>query len=602
MLTLADNGKTDYVISVAPDAPAVEKNAAQELASYLKKISGASFPIVKSTVAARRRQIAVGPDAAIAAGALKRPPAGLGDEGFLVRTVSKHLILTGGKRATRGTLYAVYSFIEEQLGCRWWTPKVESIPRMKTVEIPVLKKRFVPTLEYREALYRNTHEHKWAAHNRTNANEELTEKWGGHHVYKGFCHTFYELVPPEKHFQEHPDWYSEINGKRTHEAAQLCLTNPELIAFVIKRVKEWLRETPEATILSLSPNDTGNYCRCRQCRALDRKEGTPAGSLIHFVNAVAEAIEKEFPHVAVDTLAYSYSRKPPKQMRPRPNVIVRLCSYECDFLHPFTHVNNRAFRKDIEKWAKICNRLYIWDYVTNFENFVQPHPNWYVLGENIRFFIEHNVKGIFDEGNYLSTGGEMSELRAWVLAKLMWDPSRNTGELIREFLCGYYGRAATHIDAYMRLIHRTAMAIEYYPGSYLMQRCWKKLGLKNPAKAGCYLDLGATCDAPFLAPDVLLESLRHLEAAENAVKGDDKLVTRVRLAELPVWYVILMRWNEIRRYAKKTKQEWLLPNDRTRTFQAFARIYNDNGMTQLAENKKHNLLWLKKVCSGKVPL
>jgi hypothetical protein len=294
--------------------------------------------------------------------------------------------------------------------------------------------------------------------------------------------------------------------------------------------------------------------------------------MLRFVNAVAEAIEDEFPHVAVDTLAYQYTRKPPAHVRPRHNVIVRLCSIECNFGEPLTHETNRAFREDIEGWSKICDRLYIWDYVTNFRHYVQPHPNWYVLGENVRFFVEHGVKGIFEQGPYQSYGSEMAELRAWVLAKLLWDPSRDANALIQEFLKGYFGKAASHVDDYMRSMRRSVVETQTY--------------------LGCF----ARTDTPFMTPDVILEAHRHFAAAESAVKGDEELLKRVKAAKLPAIYVTLMRWDEIRTHADATGQDWLLPNTRMETFDAFASIYEANGMTLLAEWGERNLAWLKAEC------
>jgi len=222
---------------------------------------------------------------------------------------------------------------------------------------------------------------------------------------------------------------------------------------MVERVKEWLRQSPDAGIVSLSQNDWYGWCECDKCKALDDAEGTHAGTMLDFVNCVAEKIEPEFPHVAVDTLAYQYTRKPPKTLQPRPNVIVRLCSIECDFREPLDAPSNAAFADDIRGWAKICQRLYIWDYSTDFGHYVQPHPNWFVLGPDLRFFQQHNVRGVFSEGAYQSHGSEMAEMRAWVTAQLMWNPNQDDRALIREFIEGYYGtNAAPFIRQYLELI------------------------------------------------------------------------------------------------------------------------------------------------------
>ena len=118
--------------------------------------------------------------------------------------------------------------------------------------------------------------------------------------------------------------------------------------------------------------------------------------MLRAINFVADAIKGEFPSVAIDTLAYQYTRPAPNKTKPRDNVIVRLCSIECNFLKPLTDQSNAAFTRDIVNWNKISNRLYILDYVVDFHAWLMPWPNYYVLAPNIRFFAAHGVKGIFE--------------------------------------------------------------------------------------------------------------------------------------------------------------------------------------------------------------
>src|SRR5262249_22287262 len=162
------------------------------------------------------------------------------------------------------------------------------------------------------------------------------------------------------------------NGVRTNGYVQRCLSNPDVLKISIGRVQQWIKEHPDATIISVSQNDVIKNCQCDQCKAIDDAEGSPAGSLLKFVNAVAEAIEKDHHNVCIDTLAYQYTRKPPKTIRPRKNVIVRLCSIECCFAHPLEScpsTQNQKFRDDIIAWEPVAPLLYVWDYTTDFGNY-----------------------------------------------------------------------------------------------------------------------------------------------------------------------------------------------------------------------------------------
>src|ERR1022692_3798068 len=194
----------------------------------------------------------------------------------------------------------------------------------------------------------------------------------------------------------------------------------------------------------------------RTFRALDDAEGSHSGTMIALVNYIAEKMEPEFPDVAVDTLAYQHTRKPPRTLRPRPNVIVRLCSIECNFREPLDQPSNAGFGDDIRGWAKLAGRLYVWDYVTDFGNYLKPHPNWFSLGPNLRFFQTNHVRGVFEEGAYQSHGSEMAELRAWVLAQLLYNPRQDDRALIREFLDGYYGPAGKPVESYLELLHNAS--------------------------------------------------------------------------------------------------------------------------------------------------
>ncbi len=532
--TIAKNGKTKMVIVVDPAATATELFAARELATNLEQITGATFEIQTNTKAPKRA-IFVGAGTVVRSVFKDVPFDQLGDEELVIRSQGERLLLAGGR--PRGTLYAVSRFLQEQCGVRWWTPWASTIPKQSTLKIDDLNIREKPAFEYREPFWFTAFDVDWAWENECNGNSfPIPPDKGGHITYKGFVHTSYALVPPAEYFSSHPEWYALIKGKRVDHDAQLCLTDPELRDFVVERVKEWLTNSPDANIISVSQNDDMNACECTNCRALDDAEGSHSGSMIAFVNYVAERIEPEFPNVAIDTLAYQYTRKPPKTLRPRPNVIVRLCSIECNFREPLETPANASFGDDIRGWSKITDRLYVWDYVTDFGHYVQPQPNWFTMGPNLRFFQAHHVKGVFEEGAYQSYGSEMSEMRAWVLAQLMWNPGQDDSALIHEFLDGYYGKAAGPIWQYMQLM--------------------------NDASKGYFLSCGSPTDAPFLNFKTLSQAEKLWQQAEQAAAGNEELLARVRLGHLPVRYVWLARWDALHKECDAAHAQWPLPDSR----------------------------------------
>jgi hypothetical protein len=563
---LAEDGRSRATVVVATDATEAERHAAAELASFLKEVTGGHFAVSNEAEPGQSRLL-VGPGAA----KLADPgftAEGLGEEELVIRAVGRDIILAGGR--PRGTLYAVYTFLENEVGCRWWSSKTSTIPKRSTLQVGPLSVRYVPPLEYRESFWFDALDGDWAVRNKCNGHSDrLDAARGGKHTYEGFVHTFYQLIPPATYFKDHPEWFSEIGGERTAQNGQLCLTNEEMRAELVKNLKSRLRANPAATIASVSQNDCFGNCQCSRCVAVDQEEGSPAGSLLRFVNAVAAEIQPEFPNVAIDTLAYQYTRKPPAHVRPRPNVIVRLCSIECSFSKPLADERNRAFRDDLVGWSRICERLYVWDYTTNFRHYILPHPNLRVLGPNVQFFVEHGVRGVFEQGAYQSCGSEMAELRGWVLAKLLWDPTRDAQELIDEFLDGYYGPAAGPIRTYFKLTHDAVEA------------SGDPLGCFSPA------------DAKFLSLKTLSAGLELLEQAEAAAGDDADLRHRVQVAQLPLLYTLLVRWDALRNDAETQGLPWPVEDNIQAVYERFMTIARAEHVTMVAEGRQ--LEWLESV-------
>jgi hypothetical protein len=515
-ITLASKGKSSYRIVIPATAMPSEHYAAEELQSYLEKISGVKLAIVTDADKPVSREILLGDNAHLTKLRAKVDFKQLGPDGFVLREDGNRLIIAGGR--PRGTLNGVYTLLEEKLGVRWFTPELEVLPRVNRVRLPKLNETKIPMLENRDVFWRQFMRNAdFAARHRVNGQHYgLKEKHGGAFtVYHPFVHSFDGLVPPEL-YKDHPEYFPLIHGQRKDGYVQRCLSNPDVVRISIERVRQWIKEHPEANIISVSQNDTFNNCQCDPCKAVDDAEGTPAGSLLKYVNAVAEAIEKDHPNVRIDTLAYQYTRKAPRTIRPHRNVIVRLCSIECCFAHPLEtcpEEKNRRFREDIVAWGPVAPLLYVWDYTTDFGHYLQPFPNFDCLQSNVRFFVKHNVKSLFEQGNYSSGGGgEMEPLRAYVLAKLLWNPDADVQRHISEFLTAYYGSAAMKMQAYLDAIHRP------------VREQGRHIHIFDGSKSE-YLN-GETMDA----------GERILDEAEQLAENDD-IRFRVQVARLPVWYV-----------------------------------------------------------------
>ena len=585
-LTLSRNGKSDYVIVIPNEATPVERTAARELQEHLAKVTDAMLPIVtepKSSVGKPR--IVLGDGTATRELLRGFDPAKLAPDAIVIKTVGRDLVMTGHPR--RGTLHAVYTFLEDMVGIRWWTTTEMHVPKQPTLTIPPLDITYAPKIIDRATRYIELSDGCFTNHSLVTEDEQkamgvfsarmrlnghdlysIPDDYGGPNGLIGWVHTFYQingLLPVEKYFDKHPDWYSLIDGERRKERSQLCLTNQEMREEMVRVVKERIRANPGATMISISQNDWHGYCECEKCKAIDEREGTHAGTLIHFVNAVAEDVEKEFPDILVETLAYQYTRKPPRYVRPRHNVVIRLCSIECSFVETLAEGKDNAnvsFREDLEAWAKISSQLYIWDYVANFRAYLIPHPNFHVLAPNLRYFVANGAIGVFEQGDSGCRVGDFVRLRAWYLAHLLWNPNSDEKRLLGEFLNGYYGAAGPYLIEYIHLIseagRRACIPIRCFTSD---TRGWLTLSDMNHA-------------------------VKLFDKAAAAVADDPILTERVRRERLPLDHVWLRRYDSLQREARRTGVAFLGPEDPEAALQEFRSLLEKHNVGEYRQGRR----------------
>lgn len=508
---LSAKGQAKAAIVVCADASSAEQTAAVELASNLKLVTGGVFPIVDSASASKEDvHIYIGQTMAVKDmqpdinfGKLKR-------DTIIIRRVGNDLVLSGAR--PRGSLYAVYTFLEDTIGCKWWTPNADYIPKKPTLKVKVVDTTYAPPFMYREAFYNQVINRNPEFSSKLKLNghfQPIKREYGGHCSIIGWCHTYYKLIPPSKYFAEHPEWFSEIDGKRVSVGAQLCLTNQDLQKEVAKNAIERIRKNPAAGIISISQNDTDGPCQCAKCRAVVKEEGSEAGPVIMFANAVAQEIEKQYPDFLIETLAYRYSLKAPAHIKPRHNVIVRLCTMGCDFAKPLDNPAGTSFYNNLKAWQAISPQLYVWDYTAGFANFMLPHPNFRSLAPNIRLFAKSSVIGLFEQGDGYNPDADFAALKTWYTAHMMWNPRQDESKLMNEFLDGYYGAAGRYLRQYIDLICDSVEAKR------------QRLPWDND-------------DYGFLTPEVLSQATALFDAAEKAIENDEELLKRVRLQRAAV--------------------------------------------------------------------
>ena len=549
-LNLVEDGKTEFTI-VLPDAPQpVEQTAAKELKAYLDEMTQIDWVISSERdVPENAPQILIGHSSRAKKFFPEIDTDQIPYDGIELHLKGNKLLLTGHKQ--RGTLYAVNTFLEDILGVRWWSAEVQTVPAYKTFKLRPLNISYAPKLIYRFSYYRGSFEPLFATRMKCNA-ANIAPEYGDHHRFR-MGHTFYPLIPPEKYFADHPEWFSEIDGVRSHVMAQLCLTNDEMRKELTKNLIETLRKNPGATFYSVAQNDWFGYCTCEKCSKLAEEEGAQSGPLIHFVNAVAEEVEKEFPDIYLATYAYQYTRKPPKHVKPRHNVVVQLCTIECSFVQPLSGPQNSTFYDDMVGWSKLTDQLFAYDYLTNFWSYILLHPNHRVVAPNIRFFVDHGTIGLFEEADSRNNVGDFILMRNWIASKLMWDPTLDENKLMREFLEGYYGKQATPI---LLAYFDTLVDCAEKSGQYI--NCFHD-------NTDFWLDYETLCQATALFD----------EAMAVARKESDVFVERLRQDRLPLEHVWIKGYQKFKRIAEQKGTPFCGPPDLEEAVRNFIQKIND---------------------------
>ena len=444
---------SDCAVVISSDASDTEKYAAGVLSEYLSALDGSDYPIIRDDRDFSGYKFCVGATSAYDTSDM----ADRAPDSYVIAPFPGGLAIYGS--GTRGTVYGVFAFLEDFCGYRYYTPESGFVSTSGEMALPGERIEYNAFFEYRDTDWRSGWTPMYSVANKLNGeqNRAMTREQGGNISYLGHsCHTLStDFCSSDKYFERHPEYFALYEGERVPN--QLCLTNEDVYGIVLDEVMRLLKAghdpTADLQIISLSQADNPVYCECSACSALDSLNGSHAGTMITFVNRIARAVrEAGYDNVEIDTLAYMHTRRAPSAVVPEDNVIVRLCTFECCFSHPMDDPDcpkNRELMTDLEEWSGICDKLYIWDYTTNFAFTLGIFPDFHVLQKNLQCFYEHGVRGVYEEGNYYVylCDTEFGDLRTYLIARLLEDPCRDVEAEMLDFCGYYYGEGGEYIKA-----------------------------------------------------------------------------------------------------------------------------------------------------------
>lgn len=555
VLTKSSKPIARIIVEENHSANDADNAAALILQRFVKESSGATLPLLHG-VTPRKGDIIIG----------RSDKEALTEDGFRLRTQDGTLRISSG--GDKGSLHGVITLLERYLGMDYFAANVYTIDKKQTITLPEMNFYENPAFRYRQSqAYGLKQDSLYRMFMRL-------EEPGDIFADKLWVHTFNHLMPASVYGDTHPEYYSFINGeRRPGRASQWCLTNPDVLEIAAARIDSIFKANPGKNIISVSQNDSNfTFCRCDECEKVNIEEGAPSGNYVRFLNKLAQ----RFPDKEFSTLAYLFTMKPPKHVKPLPNVNIMLCDIDCDREVSLTeNASGREFVEAIEGWSAISNNIFVWDYGINFDNMVAPFPNFPILKPNIELFKKNHATMHFSQigGSF---GGDFSEMRAWVVSKLMWNPEQNTDSLMWRFMKGYYGNAAPYIYQYEKLLEGALLASG--------ERLWiydspvtHKNGMLN---AACRKRYGALFDS-----------------AEAAVAADSALLRRVRLSRLPLIYsnleiartmidknltLVMSELETFERYVTQYGVQTL--NERNNAPQEYCQLYRQRYMPSKVQN------------------
>lgn len=493
-LALVRSGVSTYMIVIPDEASNADRDAARVLQRYLGRMSGATLPILRESDLARG-----GPAIYLGRTAAARAAfdfTRVRDDGFFIATRGNALFIAGVHG--RGTVYGVYDFIDRYLGCKKFDAGPAYVPASPTIGVDGgIYDLQEPAFSYRQSYYPPSTDAEYLEWHHLHRFEDLWGVWG---------HSYFKIIPPLTYFGTHPEYFALVDGRR--RPTQLCLSNDTVFRLTVDFLRTKMARNPDALYWSVSANDDHGYCTCDRCRRADAEEGGPQGSLIRFVNRVAA----QFPDKVITTLAYGYTSRAPLHTAPASNVYIMLSSIDAPRQRPLAMSNLAA-------WSRLTPHLLLWDYTTQFTNYLAPFPDYANLQPNLQYARQHSIRGVFEQGSG-ETYGDMDAYNSYVQAALLWNPDADVHRLTTEFCNGYYGPVA---------------------GPFIAQ--YVESLSEGLARSGKTLDIyGSPINEydSFLTPEAIEALSTLLDKAEEASTAPP-YPTRVAAARLPLEYTVLQQ-------------------------------------------------------------
>ena len=517
-IPLYRDGQPQFLIVTPENSTKAENTAAKLLAETFQKMTG-TRPIIltEEKVRVKNENSSVVVDtqgrewaSALWLGATAQAKKqgisaeNLPPEGYRLRSLGTWLFIVGNDTSPSGNpLNSVYfgaaSLLERHFGVRWlWPGDLGTvIPQHKNVEIAGINEQDEPAMIQR--MIRNTTEIN--DRNRIglkllggtknedaiflNAQEERGE-WLRNHgaggtaknsgsIILNYRHAYSDWY--EKYGEAHPEWFAlQPNGtrKQTTERPRLCKSNPDVARQRAAEIVEAAKADAKADSFSISPNDGSghdHFCMCQECRKLDPPNGRKrqfmfskngqrfyenyvslSDRVVAFYNRIAEEVARTHPKLTLGAYAYSAYRDAPLRETLHPSVLIGFVGLD--------YFDEATRQSDLKAWNEWVRR-------TSRPPFLRPNalgrgnslPAVYVhkLADDIRHC--HQTGMVIVDFDSLNGDWSTQGLNYYILAKLLWDPSRDVDEMVRDYCLAGFGNSADKMQEYFTQIENAVSRV-----------------------------------------------------------------------------------------------------------------------------------------------
>lgn len=448
-VTLAAAGQPRATIVLPAKAPARLRTAALDLQKYIRLSCGVELPLREDGAVVPGTGLYIG-DCGPAA-PTDKPGADLNPESFAIRVRDGNILFNANYPTP--TAFAVYTFLEDELGVRWFAPGDlwEDVPIAGQGEltVEVTDRVVVPDTSPRiwsghgwTPLW-----HEWQVRNKTASGEVIPRRQ--------FQNRIHVIFPPEKYAKEHPEYYPLCNGKRYippqgNRYWRPCESNPEVQRLVIEYIRNFFDKYPQNDSFSLGMDDISHLCGCDNCRAMDPHPDSYekrqfSDRHYKFVNIIAKAIAETHPDRYIGTLIYSIALELPETVPAlEPNVFGFITETSAYWWNEGQEEHDNALTRE---WRRRCQHLSRYDYY----GFASMTPRYYpkYVDRQMKFDKKLGLEGMYIE---VYTFLPLTMPMIWQVAKLQWDHTLDSEAMLADFRRRLYGDAEPAMTAFWNLL------------------------------------------------------------------------------------------------------------------------------------------------------